>query len=63
MAALSALAGAPMYFVKPYVATIETMAIVNTYLAYGVPIFFKCVGGGWRLPVGAFGGDKLVDRP
>lgn len=41
MALLAAVIGAPMYFAGPYVATIETMAVVNTYLSYGIPIVLK----------------------
>ncbi|KAG2437148.1 hypothetical protein HYH02_011403 [Chlamydomonas schloesseri] len=41
MMALAALIGAPMFFSPPYIATIETMAVVNTYIAYGIPIACK----------------------
>ncbi|KAG2429915.1 hypothetical protein HXX76_010695 [Chlamydomonas incerta] len=37
----AAVVGSPMFFSTPYVATIETMAVVNTYIAYGVPIACK----------------------
>lgn len=43
LALLAALLGTPMYFSAPYVATIESMAVVNTYMAYGMPILFKWV--------------------
>ncbi|GLC34287.1 hypothetical protein PLESTM_000178500 [Pleodorina starrii] len=45
MAALAALIGAPMYFAGPYVSTIDTMAVVNTYLSYGVPLLCKLLSG------------------
>eukprot|EP00198_Chlamydomonas_reinhardtii_P003119 XP_001692455.1 amino acid carrier 2 [Chlamydomonas reinhardtii] len=41
MAGLAAVLGTPMFFSPPYVATVETMAVVNTYIAYGIPIACK----------------------
>ncbi|GIL53553.1 hypothetical protein Vafri_9129, partial [Volvox africanus] len=60
MATVSALIGVPMYFSGPYVATIATMAVVSTYLSYGVPILFKLISGrGVFLPGPIYTGPKI----
>ncbi|KAG2499759.1 hypothetical protein HYH03_002056 [Edaphochlamys debaryana] len=62
MAALAALIGTPMFFVSAYVNTVETMSVVNTYLAYGIPILCKlCSSHGAFIP-GPFSLGRSLSR-
>ncbi|GFR51415.1 hypothetical protein Agub_g13703 [Astrephomene gubernaculifera] len=62
MALLGVVLGVPMYFAAPYVNTISTLAIVNTYLSYGLPILCKLVSGRSAFLPGPFFTGRRISR-